>query len=88
MLILVSCVDKNFTNQNQNQNQVDNDDTSTVKEDNISKAIEEADKPEPKEPEYYSATISAIGDILAHSPVYKEAYIGNNQYDFSKCLQK
>lgn len=84
LLILVSCVDKHFTN----QNQVDNDDTNTVKEDNFSKAIEEADKPEPKEPEYYSATISAIGDILAHSPVYKEAYIGNNQYDFSKMFTK
>lgn len=37
-----------------------------------------------KEPEFYTASISAIGDILAHSPIYKEAYIGNDQYDFSK----
>ncbi|RUL50917.1 CapA family protein [Lysinibacillus antri] len=37
-----------------------------------------------KEPETYTASISAIGDILLHSSVYKDASIGNNQYDFTK----
>ncbi|RKQ16672.1 CapA family protein [Ureibacillus endophyticus] len=44
----------------------------------------EPPKPEPKKPEHYSVSISAIGDILIHSSVYKDAAIGNNRYDFSK----
>ena len=80
LLILVSCVDKNLTSQKQT---VDNNETS-IGEENKTETVEEIAEAEPKEPEYYSATISAIGDILAHSPVYKEAYIGNDQYDFSE----
>lgn len=40
-----------------------------------------------KEPEIYTATISAIGDILIHNSVYEDAYIGNQQYDFTKMFQ-
>jgi len=40
--------------------------------------------PEPKEPEHFSATISAIGDILIHNSVYEDAQIANHQYDFTK----
>lgn len=39
---------------------------------------------EPKEPENYHATISAIGDILIHNSLYEDAQIGNGQYDFSE----
>ncbi|SOC22678.1 poly-gamma-glutamate synthesis protein (capsule biosynthesis protein) [Ureibacillus xyleni] len=45
---------------------------------------EEAPRPKPKKPEHFSASISAVGDILIHSSVYNDAYIGNNQYDFTK----
>lgn len=41
----------------------------------------------PKGPEIYTASISAVGDILIHKPVYRDALIGNNQYDFSKMFQ-
>ena len=50
--------------------------------------IEEVETAEPKEPETYSATISAIGDVLIHNSVYEDAHIGNNQYDFSKMFEK
>ncbi|MBM7607797.1 poly-gamma-glutamate synthesis protein (capsule biosynthesis protein) [Lysinibacillus composti] len=43
--------------------------------------------PEPKEPEYYSASISAIGDILIHNSVYEDAQIANDQYDFTKMFR-
>lgn len=56
-------------------------------ENNVSKQpIEKQEQVPPpiqKEPEIYTATISAIGDILIHEPIYQEAYIGNNQYNFS-----
>lgn len=41
-----------------------------------------------KEPIEYTATISAIGDILIHSPLYKDAYVGQNKYDFTKMLTR
>lgn len=44
---------------------------------------EEVTPPIQKEPEIYTATLSAIGDILIHEPIYQEAYIGDNQYSFS-----
>lgn len=37
-----------------------------------------------KDPAHYSATISAIGDVLIHTPLYEDAYIGENKYDFTK----
>lgn len=81
LLILVSCVDKNISNQNQTSESYEN---PTMEEEREHyETVEEVPNPKPKEREYYSATISAIGDILAHSPVYKEAYIGNDHYDFS-----
>ncbi|NLY81114.1 MAG: CapA family protein [Lysinibacillus sp.] len=40
-----------------------------------------------KSPEIYTASIAAIGDVLLHNSVYEDAYIGNNQYDFSKMFQ-
>lgn len=51
-------------------------------------ANEENTPKEPKEPEIYTASIAAIGDILIHSPVYKDAAIGNNKYDFTKMLKQ
>lgn len=41
----------------------------------------------PKDPEIYTASIAAIGDILIHRPVYRDASIGNGQYDFTKMFQ-
>ncbi|RND00342.1 CapA family protein [Lysinibacillus halotolerans] len=56
-------------------------------ENNISKQPlekqEQVTPPIQKEPEIYTATINALGDILIHEPIYQEAYIGNNQYNFS-----
>lgn len=78
---MVSCVDNNESNQIQNS---ENHESSIVEEGGSSEGIAEIPKPETKKPEHFTATISAIGDILAHSPVYKEAYIGNNQYDFTE----
>ncbi|MFC7687001.1 CapA family protein [Ureibacillus sp. GCM10028918] len=80
LLILVFCVGHILTTPNQNPEIVEE---NTVEEENSSITVEEIEKPKPKVSEHFSATISAIGDILAHSPVYKEAYIGNDQYDFS-----
>ena len=34
--------------------------------------------------EYYKATMIMAGDNLIHSSVYKDALIGNNNYDFRK----
>lgn len=76
---MVSCVDHNLSNKNTGTQE-----EIPIAENNSSESVEEGQIPEPKDPEYYSATISAIGDILAHSPIYKDASIGNNQYDFSK----
>lgn len=45
---------------------------------------EEPEKIVQKEPVHYSATISAIGDILIHTPLYEDAYLGENKYDFTK----
>lgn len=41
----------------------------------------------PKEPIYYTATITAIGDVLAHDSVYQDAAIGNNHYDFTNMFK-
>ncbi|MED3663011.1 CapA family protein [Ureibacillus sp. FSL K6-8385] len=49
---------------------------------------EEEPEVQPKEPEIYTASISAVGDVLLHKPVYDDAYIGNNRYDFSKMFQQ
>lgn len=51
---------------------------------------EEKEKTEvtPKDPEVYTATISAIGDILIHNSVYEDAYVGNQQYDFTNMFQR
>lgn len=78
LFILVSCVDQNLSNK---PAETPKENQST--QDNNSESSENVQKPMPKDPEYYSATISAIGDILAHGPVYKDASIGNNQYDFT-----
>ncbi|WP_168193840.1 CapA family protein [Lysinibacillus sp. SGAir0095] len=75
-------MDNNLTNRNHQNSEIE--ELHSVEEENNLVNEEEIIKSEPKEPERYSATISAIGDILAHSPVYKEAYIGNDQYDFSE----
>jgi len=56
-------------------------------EDQVPKTHEEKVISEPKEPEHYTATISAIGDILAHRPVFQDASIGNDHYDFSKMFE-
>lgn len=80
LLILVSYVNQNFSNFNQN-NEITEELDEGEKE--SFQSTKENLKVEPKQPETYTATISAIGDILAHSPVYKEAYIGSDQYDFS-----
>ena len=34
--------------------------------------------------EYYKATMIMAGDNLIHSSIYKDAYLGNNSYDFRK----
>lgn len=36
----------------------------------------------------YTATISAVGDILLHNSVYEDASIGNQQYDFTKMFRE
>ena len=38
-------------------------------------------KPKPKE---YSLSVMAVGDALIHDGVYKDAYIGDDKYDFTK----
>lgn len=56
---------------------------------NVNEQSSEENTPkEPKEPEEYTASIAAIGDILIHSPVYKDAAIGNNRYDFTKMFKQ
>lgn len=42
----------------------------------------------PKDPVQYTASISAIGDILAHNSVYEDAQTGPNEYDFTKMFAK
>jgi len=74
LFVLVSCVENNLSNNITSEG-------NTKMEGISSKVVE---KTPPKEPEYYSATISAIGDILAHKPVYEDASIGNSRYNFSK----
>lgn len=44
--------------------------------------------PKPKDPVQYTASISAIGDILAHNSVYEDAQTGPNEYDFTKMFAK
>ncbi|HWL25845.1 MAG TPA: CapA family protein [Ureibacillus sp.] len=41
----------------------------------------------PREPEIYTASVSAIGDILIHNAVYEDANIAPNEYDFSKMFE-
>lgn len=41
-----------------------------------------------KAPEQYSATIAAIGDVLIHDSVYRDAQIAKNKYDFKPMLAK
>jgi poly-gamma-glutamate synthesis protein (capsule biosynthesis protein) len=53
-------------------------DDGNYKNDNIIKA-------QPKKREY-NLDLIMVGDALIHSPVYTDAYIGNNQYDFTKML--
>ena len=45
---------------------------------------EEAKEPviEEIKEEYYKATMIMAGDNLIHSSIYKDAYLGNNSYDF------
>ncbi|KGR74928.1 CapA family protein [Ureibacillus sinduriensis] len=83
LLIFVSVVHHNLSKENENKGTAG----TQVIEKNISDNKEEIIKLDMK-PESYTATISAIGDILAHSPVYKEAYIGKDQYDFTKMFTK
>ena len=49
------------------------------KEPNSSKAKKEEIKEE-----NYKATMVMVGDNLIHSSIYKDAYLGNNNYDFTK----
>ncbi|MDN4492563.1 CapA family protein [Ureibacillus aquaedulcis] len=81
LLILFSFINHSLFNQNEND---ENNKEFHVQDNKTVGPQEENTKPEPRKPESYTATISAIGDILAHSPVYKEAYIGNDQYDFTE----
>lgn len=84
LLIFVSVVNHTLSDENQNSEIPG----SPVIEEKISDNTQEITKTKPKKTESYTATISAIGDILAHSPVYKEAYIGKDRYDFSKMFTK
>lgn len=38
-------------------------------------------------PTHKIATLSAVGDILLHGSVYRDAHIGNNQYDFKPMFE-
>lgn len=42
------------------------------------------DVPEEIKEENYQASMVMVGDNLIHSSVYNDAYLGNNQYDFTK----
>lgn len=60
--------------------------TSCANNHDLKQPVEKPEEVAPsiqKEPEIYTATLSAIGDILIHEPIYQEAYIGDNQYSFS-----
>ena len=66
----------------------DNINESTSKT-NVTEIVEEEiEVSVPKEPEIYTATVSAIGDILIHNSVYEDAHIAENQYDFSKMFEE
>lgn len=71
MLFLVACNNEQDA-ENANENEQLNKEEPPIKQ---------------KEPEMYTVSIASIGDILIHSPVYKDAYIGNDKYDFSKMLK-
>lgn len=46
----------------------------------------ETKKEEPTE-ENYKITMVMVGDNLIHSSIYKDAYLGNNNYDFTKMYE-
>ncbi|MDD2435671.1 MAG: CapA family protein [Bacilli bacterium] len=37
-----------------------------------------------EEPKTYSFSLAAVGDALIHNGIYDSAYVGNNNYDFTK----
>jgi len=55
-----------------------------VKEDTIEK---EKLKEEEGKPKTYNLSLIMVGDALIHASVYKDAYVGNNVYDFSKMFE-
>lgn len=79
LLLLTSC--------NTNENK-ESDVSEPIQQENQIDTVEETEHPVPKEPEIYTASVSAIGDILIHNSVYEDAEIAPNQFDFSKMFER
>ncbi len=56
-----------------------------LKEEKVKKTeVKKEEKPKEVYPKTYDLSMIMTGDALIHTTVYKDAYIGNNNYDFTK----
>lgn len=85
LIILIEVIAIVVMNQDFNKGNQKDDETIALSE---QKENPKEEKLKIKEPETYEASIASIGDVLIHSRVYNDAYIGKKKYDFSKMLKQ